>query len=118
MRASTLLLLATGAGALATIAPSAQADCDPLVVTSPTRFPIQSQARGQKGVVYLEVTVNESGRVSETQLLRSSGFGLLDRAAARSARKLWEFDVTNCERKDLPATDLISVEYRYDERSE
>jgi TonB family protein len=114
MRISTPLVLATSMAALLSSAVSAQAECDPRVLASPTHFPIQSRLRGQEGVVFLEVKVDESGRVSETQLLRSSGFGRLDRAASRSVREQWLFDVTNCERKDLPASDLITVEYRYD----
>jgi TonB family protein len=116
MRTSTLLLLASGAAALFGSTSSAIAACDPQVVASPTHFPIQSRARGQQGTVELEVTVDESGRVSSTEIVRSSGSGFLDRAAARSARKLWQFDVTNCERKDLPATDRINVEYRYEQQ--
>jgi TonB family protein len=115
MRTSTVLLLAAGASSFLGLAPIVQAACDPQVVSSPTRFPVQSRARGQQGIVYLEVKVDEAGRVSETEIVGSSGHGFLDRAAARSARKLWQFDVTNCERKDLPATDQVSVEFRYDE---
>jgi protein TonB len=114
MRTSTLLLLATSSAALLSSATTVQAECDPHVITSPTHFPIQSRMRAQQGVVFLEVKIDESGRVSETQLLRSSGYGLLDRAATSSVRKRWVFDVTNCQRKDLPASDLVSVEYRYD----
>jgi protein TonB len=114
MRTSTLLLLATSSASLLGSALPAQAECDPRVVTSPTRFPVQAQERAQEGVVFLEVKVDASGRVSETRLLRSSGFNRLDRAAAASVRNEWLFDVSNCARKDLPASDLISVEYRYE----
>lgn len=115
MRTSILLLVATSAALLTPTLP-AYAECDPHVVTSPTRFPLQSRLRAQEGVVHLEVKVDESGRVSETQLLRSSGYDLLDRAALQSVRNYWAFDVTQCERKDLPASDLISVEYRYEDQ--
>lgn len=90
------------------------ASCDPRVASSPTHFPQQSQLRGQAGIVYLKVKVDESGRVSGTQLLRSSGFRLLDRAAAASVREGWVFDVSGCSSKDFPASDLITVEYRRD----
>jgi TonB family protein len=113
MRTSALLSLAASSVVLLAPAMSAQAECDPRVIVSPTHFPRTSQLRSQEGVVFLEVKVDESGRVSETQLLRSSGFELLDRAASASVRHRWVFDVTNCARKDLPASDLVSVEYRY-----
>lgn len=112
MRISTLLLLAVSP-VLMTSSLSAKAECDPRLLDSPTHFPRTSQLRAQQGVVQLEVKVDESGRVSETQLLRSSGHALLDRAATASVLKRWVFDVAGCARKDLPATDLVSIEYRY-----
>ena len=115
MRTSTLLILAASSALLFGSSPVIQAACDPTVIQSPTKFPLQSQLRGQKGVVFLEVTVDEAGRVSGTQLLRSSGHKRLDLAASNSVRDNWKFDVTSCERKDLPANDLIEVEYRNDE---
>jgi periplasmic protein TonB len=114
MRTSTLLLLATSSALLLTAGVTAQASCDPTVITSPTRYPLQSQVRGQEGVVFLEVKVNESGHVADTRVLRSSGHDRLDRAASLSIRDNWLFNVTSCERKDLPVSDLIMVEYRYD----
>jgi protein TonB len=115
MRTSTLLL-ATGALLLATstVTDTAQAACDPNVETSPTRFPLQSRLRGQEGVVLLEVKVDEAGLVADARILESSGHDRLDRAASLSIRDHWRFNVTGCDRKDLPATDLVSVEYRYD----
>jgi protein TonB len=115
MRISTVLLLAAGSVTLFASSAPARAACDPTVIRSPTHFPLQSRQRGQQGVVFLEVTVDPSGRVSATQLLRSSGHERLDHAASMSIRERWVFDVTSCERKDLPATDLVTVEYRYDE---
>jgi TonB family protein len=115
MRITTLLLLAASSVALFASSPASHAACDPTVIQSPTKFPLQSQLRGQKGVVFLEVTVDESGRVAATRLLRSSGHKRLDRAATASIRAEWVFDVTSCQRKDLPANDLIAVEYRNDE---
>jgi TonB family protein len=115
MRTSTLLLLATSSALLFTTTFNAQAACDPTVVASPTRYPLQSQVRGQEGAVLFEVEVDESGRVADARLLRSSGHSRLDRAASQSIRDGWLFNVTGCERKDLPASDLITVEYRYDD---
>jgi TonB family protein len=114
MRTSILLLLATSS-ALLTTTFDAQATCDPTVVASPTRYPLQSQVRGQEGIVFLEVKVDESGHVADTQVLRSSGYNRLDRAASLSIRDGWLFNVTGCERKDLPISDLIRVEYRSDD---
>ena len=94
---------------------AAPSDCVPQAISSPTRFPMRSQLRGQEGTVYLSVRVDESGHVASTELTQSSGYRLLDRAALQSVRSDWVFDVSSCAREDLSANHLISVEYRNDE---
>jgi hypothetical protein len=51
-------------------------------------------------------------------LRQSSGFRLLDRAADKSVRDNWIFDISNCERKDLPVNHRIAVEYRNPEHQD
>jgi TonB family protein len=89
--------------------------CEPPTIASSTAFPTRSQLRGQEGIVYLQVKIDERGRVASTELQRSSGYLLLDRAAEASALKDWLFDVSQCQRGDLPADRIIAVEYRNDE---
>jgi TonB family protein len=114
-------ILVTGLTILAasstfTPTPSVAADaCTPHILQSDTRFPLRSQMRGHKGTVFLNVIVDESGRAKTAELHRSSGFRLLDQAATKSVIDAWQFDVSTCERKDLPATRLVAVEYRNDE---
>lgn len=94
--------------------PSVQAAdaCTPRVMESPADFPSRAQLRGQAGTVFLEVVVDENGRATDAKVHKSSGHRLLDRAASASVRNGWVFDVSTCERKDLPANQVISVEYR------
>lgn len=106
--------MSLGSASLLPTVAAAEAACDPRVLTSPTKFPIRSQLRGQSGVVLLNVTVDENGRATSAALHRSSGYRLLDRAAAASVGD-WVFDVSDCVRKDLPANDVVAVEYRNDE---
>lgn len=89
--------------------------CEPRIVSGDTTFPLRSQLRGQEGTVFMDVTVDASGRAAEVDLIDSSGYRLLDRAAEQSVLESWEFDVTACERKDLPIKHRIAVEYRNDE---
>lgn len=93
----------------------ADSACAPHAVESPTKFPLRSQLRGQAGIVYLDVEIDRSGRVANTELVRSSGYRLLDRAARESALREWVFDVSGCNRNDLPANRRIAIEYRNDE---
>ena len=107
-------------GTLATISASlllpafanAEAICKPHIVESQTKFPVRAQLRGQEGVVYINVRVDENGRAASTELHQSSGYRLLDRAAKQSVQENWVFDVSDCVRKDLPANHLVAVDYR------
>lgn len=108
----TSSLLAVASLSLLAPAFEAFADCEPKSIENHTQFPMRSQLRGHSGTVYLNISIDAEGHATETTLHRSSGHRLLDRAAARSVRKYWVFDVSACERKDLPATRLIAVEYR------
>jgi TonB family protein len=106
--------LATLAAATALLcAPLASADtaCKPHLIQKQTSFPLGSQIRGQEGTVYMNVTIDENGRAQSADLNRSSGYRKLDNAAARSAVENWVFDVSACERKDLPVTHVVAVEY-------
>ena len=109
--------LATLAAATALLhAPLASADtaCKPHLVQKQTSFPLGSQIRGQEGTVYMNVTIDENGRAKSADLNRSSGYSKLDHAATRSAVENWVFDVSACERKDLPMTHVVAVEYHND----
>ena len=63
----------------------------------------------------MDVVVGETGRAAAVEVVDSSGYRLLDRAARESALTQWEFDVSSCERKDLPVKHRIAVEYRNDQ---
>lgn len=110
------LTIFAAATTLLTPAPASADDaCTPHVVQSDTKFPVRSQLRGHTGIVYLNVTVDGDGRARTTSLHRSSGHRLLDRAAANSVVDAWVFDISTCERSDLPATYLVAVDYRNEE---
>jgi TonB family protein len=97
---------------------SAQAfegDCSPRIVQDETTFPMRSQLRGQEGTVFMDVLIDEQGRPANVHLVESSGYLLLDSAAQRSVISHWQFDISACERKDLPIRRRIAVEYRNDE---
>lgn len=94
---------------------NATADCHPEIMQQEAHFPDRAIDRGQQGTVYMDVVVGESGRASAVEVVDSSGYRLLDQAARHTALTQWEFDVSNCERKDLPVKRRIAVEYRNDQ---
>ena len=111
---SSLATLAAAAALLTAPLASADTTCKPHLVQKETSFPLGSQIRGQEGTVYMNVTIDENGRAKSADLNRSSGYSKLDRAATRSAVQNWVFDVSACERKDLPITHVVAVEYHND----
>lgn len=95
--------------------PVAAAGCEPRAVQNETRFPQRAQLRGHHGTVYVKVNIDTEGRASATSLHRSSGHRLLDRAAERSVRQQWRFDVSSCTAEQLKESHLVAVEYRNQE---
>ena len=110
---SCLTLLAAATALHAPVS-SADATCKPRLVQKETSFPLGAQLRGQEGIVYMNIVIDEKGRAQRADLQRSSGYRKLDRAATRSAVDNWLFDVSACERKDLPVTHVVAVEYHND----
>src|SRR5262245_47584502 len=111
---STLATLAAATALLTASVASAADTCKPTLVQKSTAFPLSAQIRGQEGTVYMNVTIDENGRAQSADLNRSSGYRRLDRAATRSAVENWVFDVSACERKDLPVTHVVAVEFHND----
>jgi TonB family protein len=111
---SSLATLAAATALLSSPLASADTVCKPHLIQKQTSFPLGSQIRGQEGTVYMNVTIDENGRAQSADLNRSSGYRKLDNAAARSAVENWVFDVSACERKDLPVTHVVAVEYHND----
>ena len=57
---------------------------------SPPRYPLSARRRGLEGEVLLRVGVGSDGAVQNVSLWRSSGHGVLDRAALDAVR-VWRF---------------------------
>ncbi|HKU16808.1 MAG TPA: TonB family protein [Steroidobacteraceae bacterium] len=111
---SGLTILAAASALLTASVASAQTSCKPRLIQKETSFPLGSQLRGQEGTVYMNLVIDANGRARKADLQRSSGYRKLDRAATRSAVDNWVFDVSACERKDLPVTHVVAVEYHND----
>ena len=111
---SGLTILAAATALLTASVASADTTCKPRLIEKQTSFPLGSQIRGQEATVYMNVVIDANGRAQRADLQRSSGYRKLDRAAARSAVDNWVFDVSACERKDLPVTHVVAVEFHND----
>ena len=58
--------------------------------TSPP-YPPKARRMGYEGIVMLKVLINESGRVNNLEVLKSSGYDILDRAALSTVKE-WRFE--------------------------
>jgi TonB family protein len=59
-----------------------------LLENDPPTYPPEAVARGWQGTVHLRLDISEGGRVVRAQIVRTSGYPLLDEAA-RSAVLTW-----------------------------
>jgi TonB family protein len=82
-------------------------------VTPPRRFgnpiyPQEAQAADIDGVVVAEITVNESGIVTDARVLKSTP--VLDEAAVKAVRE-WRYDPTIVEGKAVPVKMTVTVNF-------
>jgi protein TonB len=57
----------------------------------PPRYPRSARRKGHEGTVILEVFVDETGRVKNLKVFKSSGYDILDKTAVSSVQK-WLFE--------------------------
>ncbi|MDC7708120.1 energy transducer TonB [Vogesella indigofera] len=73
-------------------------------------YPALSRELGEEGVVLLRISVGVGGEFEQVQLLRSSGFVRLDRAARDGVRS-WRFDAA--WQAGQPVADSIDIPVRF-----
>lgn len=83
---------ASGAPAapVAPVAPVAKKVAPVLGSVMPPKYPVESKAAREEGVVKLRVVVDKTGWTQEARVLESSGFPRLDAAALDAARH-WRY---------------------------
>lgn len=66
-------------------------DFDDTILKQPApRYPLMARRRGQQGLVTLKIEVEQSGQPVHVQVLKSSGYDILDRAASQAVSN-WKF---------------------------
>jgi protein TonB len=76
--------------AVASAASAAVEGAVPFASNLPPRYPAEASAAGWRGDVLLRLHVGADGRVEDVDVLRSSGYAVLDRAAVEAA-EAWRF---------------------------
>jgi len=77
----------------------------------PPRFPAEAKRLGEQGVVWLTVSIDAAGHVTDASLKTSCGFKLLDDSALTTVRS-WEFDPEM--RGDTAVPCVVIVPIRFD----
>ncbi len=81
--------------------------------SEPPVYPQIARVRGYEGRVLLRVSVSYKGRVLGVELIESSGFKVLDKAAVRAVRK-WKFKPALKDGKTVPSVVEIPVTFKLD----
>jgi TonB family protein len=71
-------------------------------------FPVEAQAAGIDGVVVAEITVSDSGLVTDARVLKSNP--LLDDAALKAVRE-WRYDPTIVDGRAVPVKMTVTVNF-------
>jgi TonB family protein len=71
-------------------------------------YPPEAQARGQRGIVILEIVIDTQGKVSAAQVIRS--IPPFDEAALAAVRQ-WEYEVTKVEGKPVSVKLTVPITF-------
>ena len=77
----------------------------------PPNYPAMARRRGEQGRVLLRVQVSMDGRPLSVAVARSSGFDILDSAAADAVRG-WRFVPATEAGRPVPAVADVPVQFR------
>jgi len=98
---------ATGRGGASPVGKSAGPDYG---ANPPPKYPPLAREKGYEGTVYLRVQVQGDGRVGTLAVDRSSGYEILDRAAADSVKE-WTFLPAQKDGRPLASWVLLPVKF-------
>ncbi len=94
------------------IAPGAATEAAPLAAANPApSYPDEALRYGWEGEVWLRVDVNRHGSVDKVSIARSSGYPVLDRAAARTVRT-WRFEPARVGHQPVEGSVRVPIRFR------
>ena len=81
------------------------------VSTPPPAYPAEVACTGGEGTSVLRVVIGPAGRVTQADVVTSSGFPALDQAAAEAVEG-WQFRAATQAGKPVPSTIQVPVTFR------
>lgn len=86
----------------------------PLYIYNPSpSYPRTARLRGWQGVVQLEVLVDRDGNVKALEVLKSSGYSLLDKSALKTVKN-WRFEPGKKGEKTIEMSVIVPIRFRLD----
>ena len=101
------------------IAQQDSANDDPVTLASPPifksprpslKYPIRAKRRGQQGVTILSIELDNQGHIVAVNVIKSSGFKVLDTAALNHV-KLWEFHAVEQQGRKIKARFTVPIAF-------
>ncbi len=81
------------------------------VNNAPPRYPEQARRNGWQGTVLLELTVAETGEVTDVRVVQSSGYAVLDAAAVTAIRQ-WKGQPARRNGQPVATRERLPVRFR------
>lgn len=79
--------------------------------TPPPEYPVELACAGVGGKTVLKVTIGTEGRVTDVQLLQSSGQAKLDESAQKRVREEWRFNPATRNGQPVAQTIQVPVDF-------
>ena len=77
----------------------------------PPRYPLLARKRGYEGEAIVRVEVSRAGQVNAAEVVKSSGFDILDNAA-REAVARWQFQPATRDGRPTAGRIDVPIEFR------
>lgn len=78
-------------------------------------YPAASRRAGEEGRTVVRVTIGTNGRVSECQIVQSSGFPRLDDKACEVAQRRWRFNPAESRGEKVESTKVQPIQWRLED---
>ena len=82
-----------------------------LSMNAPPRYPPDAIRRGWSGEVLLRLTIDSTGQVVQVELIRSSGYQILDQAAVEAVRR-WKGAPAKSDGRPIAVVRQLPVRFR------
>lgn len=96
--------------------PSIQMTIPKIIEQSPVVYPSVARVMALEGRVILKVNISDKGTVTDTEIIKSSGYEILDKAAVNSVIK-WRFIPAQINGKAIASNIVVPIKFQIEDNS-